>query len=138
MRSDDVKLIQRILAGDENAFATLIEKYQRQVHALAFRKVRDFQTAEDITQETFLRVHQKLATLNDPHKVFRVAVCDCESSVYCMVPKKSVTDRGIARDLHLRNRDRGIFSVYCEGTCENNCRSATRLGQKTTYQVERE
>ena len=68
MRSDDVVLIQRILAGDENAFATLVEKYQRQVHALAFRKVGDFQTAEDITQETFLRVHQKLATLNDPAK----------------------------------------------------------------------
>ena len=68
MRSNDVELIQRILAGDENAFATLIEKYQRQVHALAFRKVRDFQTAEDITQETFLQVHQKLATLNDPAK----------------------------------------------------------------------
>ena len=68
MRSDDVQLIQRILAGDENAFAILIEKYQRQVHALAFRKVGDFQTAEDITQETFLQVHQKLATLNDPTK----------------------------------------------------------------------
>ena len=68
MRNDDVALIQRILAGDENAFATLIDKYQRQVHALAFRKVGDFQTAEDITQETFLRVHQKLATLNDPAK----------------------------------------------------------------------
>ena len=68
MRNDDVALIQRILTGDENAFATLIEKYQRQVHALAFRKVGDFQTAEDITQETFLQVHQKLATLNEPAK----------------------------------------------------------------------
>ena len=68
MRSDDVALIQRILAGDENAFATLIEKYQQQVHAHALRKVADFQTAEDITQETFLQVHQKLATLNDPAK----------------------------------------------------------------------
>ena len=68
MRTDDVALVQRILAGDENAFAILIEKYQRQVHALAFRKVGDFQTAEDITQETFLRVHQRLATLNDPAK----------------------------------------------------------------------
>ena len=68
MRSDDVVLIQRILAGDENAFATLIEKYQQQVHAYALRKVGDFQTAEDITQETFLQVHQKLATLNDPAK----------------------------------------------------------------------
>ena len=68
MRSDDIALIQRILAGDENAFESLIRKYQKQVHALAFRKVGDFQTAEDITQETFLQVHQKLATLNDPAK----------------------------------------------------------------------
>ena len=68
MKNEDIALIQRILAGDEDAFANLIRKYQQQVHALAFRKVRDFQTAEDITQETFLRVHQKLATLNDPTK----------------------------------------------------------------------
>ena len=68
MRNDDVALIQRILAGDENAFESLVRKYQKQVHALAFRKVGNFQTAEDITQETFLQVHQKLATLNDPTK----------------------------------------------------------------------
>ena len=68
MRNDDVALIQRVLAGDENAFESLVRKYQKQVHALAFRKVGDFQTAEDITQETFLQVHQKLATLNDPAK----------------------------------------------------------------------
>ena len=66
MRSDDVELIQHILAGDENAFATLIQKYQRQVHAHALRKIGDFQIAEDITQETFLRVYQKLETLNNP------------------------------------------------------------------------
>ena len=68
MRNDDFALIQRILAGDESAFESLIKKYQKQVHALAFRKVGDFQTAEDITQETFLRVYQKLAALNDPAK----------------------------------------------------------------------
>ena len=66
MRSDDVKLIQRILAGDENAFENLIQKYQRQLHAHALRKIGDFQIAEDITQETFLRVYQKLDTLNNP------------------------------------------------------------------------
>ena len=68
MRNNDAELIQRILAGDENAFATLIRKYQRQIHAFAFRKTGNFQTAEDITQETFLQVYQKLATLNDPAK----------------------------------------------------------------------
>ena len=66
MRNDDVALIQRTLAGDENAFASLVRKYQRQVHAFARRKIGDFQIAEDITQETFLQVYQKLETLDDP------------------------------------------------------------------------
>ena len=68
MKNDDVALIQRVLTGDENAFESLVRKYQKQVHALAFRKTGNFQTAEDITQETFLRVHQNLTTLNDPTK----------------------------------------------------------------------
>ena len=66
MRNDDVALIQRILTGDENAFASLVRKYQVQVHAFAWRKIGDFQIAEDITQETFLQVYQKLETLEDP------------------------------------------------------------------------
>ena len=66
MRNDNVVLIQRILAGDAIAFERLVGKYQKQVHTLAWRKVRDFHIAEDITQETFLQVYQKLETLEDP------------------------------------------------------------------------
>ena len=66
MKNDDVELIQRILVGDERAFASLVRKYQRQIHALAWRKIGDFHIAEDIVQETFLQVFQKLATLEDP------------------------------------------------------------------------
>ena len=66
MRNDDITLIQRILAGDAIAFERLVRKYQKQVHTLAWRKVRDFHIAEDITQETFLQVYQKLETLEDP------------------------------------------------------------------------
>ncbi len=66
MKSDDVKLIQRILNGDQNAFASLVRKYQQQIHTFAWRKTGDFQIAEDIVQETFLQVYQKLDTLEDP------------------------------------------------------------------------
>ena len=66
MKNDDVVLIQRILAGDETAFSSLVRKYQKQVHTLAWRKIRDFHIAEDITQETFLQAYQKLETLEDP------------------------------------------------------------------------
>ena len=71
MRNDDFALIQRILTGDDNAFADLIRKYQRQIHAYALRKIGDFHIAEDITQETFLRVYQHLETLNDPTQFSR-------------------------------------------------------------------
>lgn len=65
MKNDDVKLIQCILAGDVAAFESLIEKYRKQVHAHAWRRTGDFHIAEDITQDTFLQVYQKLETLED-------------------------------------------------------------------------
>ena len=68
MRNDDVALVRRTLAGDETAFTMLVEKYQKQVHATAWRSIKDFHIAEDIVQETFLKAHQKLETLNDPHR----------------------------------------------------------------------
>ena len=66
MKNEDIALIERILAGDENAFASLIRKYEKQVHAQALRHINDFQIAEDIVQETFLQVYQRLETLEDP------------------------------------------------------------------------
>ena len=66
MRNDNVELIRRILEGDDAAFADLVRSYQKWVHALAWRKIGDFHIAEDITQEVFLQVYRKLATLKDP------------------------------------------------------------------------
>jgi len=66
MKNDDVAIIRRVLAGDETAFAELVNKYQKPVHALAWRKIGDFHIAEDITQDTFLKVYQRLHTLKDP------------------------------------------------------------------------
>ncbi len=66
MVENDAQLIQRTLAGDEAAFTALVRKYQKGVHALAWRKVGDFHIAEEITQDTFLQVHKKLTTLQNP------------------------------------------------------------------------
>ena len=63
MKNADVELIQRVLDGDDTAFSTLVNKYRKSVHALAWRKVQDFHIAEDITQETFLKAYQNLTKL---------------------------------------------------------------------------
>ena len=67
-REDDVQLIHAVLSGDNAAFDTLVEKYQKSVHALAWRKIGDFHYAEEITQDTFLRAYQNLSTLKNPSR----------------------------------------------------------------------
>ena len=66
MKNNDVQLIQRVLDGDDTAFSALVKKYQRSVHALAWRKIGDFHIAEDITQDAFLKAYQRLSTLKEP------------------------------------------------------------------------
>ena len=66
MEKDDIELIGSILSGDEHAFSILVKKYQKSVHALAWRKIGDFHIAEEITQDTFLQAHKKLASLKNP------------------------------------------------------------------------
>ena len=65
-REDDVQLIHAVLSGDDSAFNTLVAKYEKSVHALAWRKIGDFHYAEEITQDTFLRAYQNLSTLRNP------------------------------------------------------------------------
>ncbi|MDE0555650.1 MAG: sigma-70 family RNA polymerase sigma factor, partial [Candidatus Poribacteria bacterium] len=66
MKHEDAQLVHRCLAGDESAFTTLVKKYQKRVHALAWRKVGDFHIAEELAQDTFLKAYQKLGTLKNP------------------------------------------------------------------------
>ncbi len=65
---NDVQLIHSVLSGDEEAFTALVRKYQKSVHALAWRKVRDFHIAEEIAQDTFLQAYKNLATLRNPNQ----------------------------------------------------------------------
>jgi RNA polymerase sigma factor (sigma-70 family) len=68
MVENDVQLIHRILSDDDEAFSILVQKYQKSVHALAWRKVNDFHYAEEITQDTFLQAYKKLSTLKNPNQ----------------------------------------------------------------------
>ena len=68
MKNEDAQLVNRFLAGDEDAFTALVKKHQKSIHALTWRKVGDFHTAEELTQDTFLKAYQKLATLKNPNQ----------------------------------------------------------------------
>ena len=62
MKNDDAELIQRTLEGDQHAFAQLVDRYQEQVHTLAWQKIGDFHIAQEITQDVFITAYQKFHT----------------------------------------------------------------------------
>lgn len=53
-------LIERCRGGDERAYEELVKRYSRPVFALTMRMVRQAEDAEDLTQETFVRMFRAL------------------------------------------------------------------------------
>ncbi|MDR3394218.1 MAG: RNA polymerase sigma factor RpoE [Parasulfuritortus sp.] len=56
----DRQLVERARQGDKRAFELLVEKYQRRLHRLLSRMVRDAEEVEDIAQETFIKAYRAL------------------------------------------------------------------------------
>ena len=69
MDHDDASVIRRCREGDERAYRELLTRFQRPVYSVAFRMVRSAEDAEDITQETFVRVFRALDRY-DPERSF--------------------------------------------------------------------
>lgn len=66
---DDSQLIQLCQRGDAEAFRLLVERYKERAYWLAFDMVGDAEAAKDISQEAFVRVYQKISTV-DPRSNF--------------------------------------------------------------------
>jgi len=64
----DWDLVARARDGDMNAFTELVQRYERPITNFCQRMVRSREDAEDITQESFLRVHRYLQRLRPEAK----------------------------------------------------------------------
>ncbi len=83
VQSDD-HLIREVLAGNRDSYADLVRRYEHLVHAAAWAILRNHHTAEDVTQETFIKAYGNLPTLRTPSMfgpwlltIVRHAATDC-------------------------------------------------------------
>lgn len=58
--SEDERVITALRAGDEDAFAVLVERYSGQLQRLAYVYVKDRHVAEDVVQETWIGLLQSI------------------------------------------------------------------------------
>lgn len=73
----DQQVVKRARKGDEAAYRELLRRYQRPVFSLIYRMVRDRELAEDLAQETFVKVLNALERYRPEYKfsswVFKIA-----------------------------------------------------------------
>ena len=73
----DERLVELALDGDEQAFATLVRRYQRRLTAFLSQLVGDVELARELTQEAFVRAWSALARFDPRYRfstwLFRIA-----------------------------------------------------------------
>src|SRR5476651_779512 len=68
MDSAERMMVMAALAGDDEAFETVIRTYSRRVYVVAYAILQDVSEAEDIVQETFLKAHRQRSKLREAEK----------------------------------------------------------------------
>jgi RNA polymerase sigma-70 factor (ECF subfamily) len=92
--------------GDRNAFGELFRRFERSVFAIALRRLRDFNEAQELTQEVFIQAMTKLSQLRDP---------ECFGGWL-----KSITHRMAINRIVRRAPDRAVEPESLEATCVEN------------------
>jgi RNA polymerase sigma-70 factor (ECF subfamily) len=73
----DQEIVVLAVEGKESAYRELIRRYERPVFSLVLRMVRDRQLAEDLSQETFIKALNAIASYRPEYKfsswIFKIA-----------------------------------------------------------------
>ncbi len=87
----DESLACKSLDGDMSAFEELVDRYKRPVFSIVYRMIGQYQEAEDITQEVFINVYEKLYQFDSNKKfgpwIYRIAT---NASISALRKKKKV------------------------------------------------
>jgi RNA polymerase sigma factor (sigma-70 family) len=59
-QSTDEELVDQIRQGDEEAYRLLIERHKPYIYTLVYRMVEHRETAEDLTQDVFIKLYRSL------------------------------------------------------------------------------
>jgi len=59
----DAELVKAALDGEKDAFAVLVKRYERSVRAVAMNVLGDHTTAQDVSQDAFVRAYENLPAL---------------------------------------------------------------------------
>ena len=104
-REEEYAVVERVRAGDTDAFEALVTAYQKQIYNLTLRYVTLPEDAADLTQEAFLRAYRSLDSFRGDSRfsvwLYRLATNICIGFLRSR-------SRGTASSLTVENEDEEI------------------------------
>lgn len=64
MYDEDSCLVERCLQGDRSAFASIVEKYKKQIYSVIYSMTRNHADADDLSQDSFVKAYENLHRFN--------------------------------------------------------------------------
>ena len=106
----DNTYITKVLEGDRNAYAYLVDKYKTMVYSLALRLVKDREEAEEISQDAFIKAYQSLASFRGKSKfsswLYRIVYNTAISKLRQQpAGKVSLDDSNISETLYMESKE---------------------------------
>lgn len=79
--NQETLIINKIIGGDTQAFAILVDRYKDLVFTLAIRMLKNREEAEEVSQDTFIKIYKALPKFKGESKlstwVYKVAYNSC-------------------------------------------------------------
>lgn len=78
---NDQHYIDKILQGETNAFAVLVNRYKDMIFTLALKMVKNREEAEEVAQDTFIKIYSSLSKFKGDSKfstwIYKIAYNTC-------------------------------------------------------------
>lgn len=94
-KNSDQIYIDKVLEGDTNAFAYLIDKYKSMTYTIAIKIVKSHEDAEEVAQDSFLKAYEKLNTFKGNAKFSTWLYTIVYRNAITKIRKKKVTTSDI-------------------------------------------
>ena len=105
--NSDQIYIDKVLQGDTNAFAYLINKYKDMVYTIAIKIVKSHEDAEEVGQDSFLKAYEKLDSFKGNSKF--------STWLYTIVYRNSIT-KIRKKKVATSDIDEYVMDNYSEGS----------------------
>ncbi len=128
MRTEDGSIIYECMNGKPEAFGVLVDKYKTGIYAFVYAQLRNFQDAQDVTQEVFIQAYRDLCSLRRWESfafwLYRIASTRCKKWLRA---RSRRPDRDFIEDQDPMILDKLSLDVYRNSQIDKSLRETLDL-----------